>query len=618
MYLLTGLWKLYDEEAGKEDTEEQKDKVHSNTCDLLCQPDRAVFHDFIKIGMFRRLIIKNKKAQIGKEKSMKKIISLLLALVMLMSLGLAFAQTAPAKEGLGPNMLLLPTMENMGDKFPNCWDNYGLIGRMMLFSRLLRLNADLVPVYGDLAKEWTASEDGMHYTFTLNDNVKWHDGVDLTADDVVFSMEYALKTASLNAVMRGAMRSIKGVEEYLTDANSKPGDAIEGIKVDNNLISIEMAKPSGTFLLSMAQFNILPRHLLEKIDPLSFATSEFFDAPIGSGPYYVKEFKPNDYALLEAFPEYFGKKPQIELVKMTQMTQADYPARALADEIDFFHINDLATAEAAAQNPNYEMFFVDIYFVRYFMWNSNGAVGQTPDLFKDIRTRRAFMHAIDRQAIADGLMPGQAALTNTKVPAAFDYYNKDAYNLDYNPEKAIQLLKDANFDFSKTVKLAAYYADQTTANFMDAVCSYLSEVGIKAEWKLMTGNITAQLYETKDYDFVYAGLSAMTVEEAYNPFHNATLKSGVMSNVLPTDQTDMDALIEELWKTSDTQARKELLLEMQIVESEKMLWFLPMFSLKNLQVVNTARVNLPEELVFSNEWSNYERYLDEWTLNPAK
>ena len=303
---------------------------------------------------------------------------------------------------------------------------------------------------------------------------------------------------------------------------------------------------------------------------------------------------------------------------MTQMTQADYPARALANEIDFFHINDLATAEAAVQNPNYEMHFVDIYFVRYFMWNSNGALDQNPELFQDIRARRAFIHAIDRQALADGLMPGQAALTDTKVPAAFDYYNPDVYKLDYNPEKAKELLKEANFDFSKTVKLAAYYADQTTANFMDAICSYLGEVGIKAEWKLLTGDITTQMYDVRDFDFVYAGLSAMTVEEAYNPFYSETVNTGLMGKLQPKGQTQMDELLKKLWVTSDAEARKTILKDMQVVESEEMLWFLPMFSLRNLQVFNKARVNLPEELVLSNEWSNYERYLEKWTLNPGE
>ncbi len=542
-------------------------------------------------------------------------------LTLMVTLSLVFTQLpalAEAKKGLGPDMLLLPTTEGMSDKFPNCLGDYGSIGRMMLFSRLLRLDADLNPVHGDLAKEWTVSEDGMQYRFTIHDGIQWHDGELFSADDVVYSIKYALKAPSLNAVLRGALVSIQGGREFLDNPDAMPADELEGLKSEGNVITIEMAEPSGTFLLSMAQLNILPRHRIEHIDPIAFPTSEYFDHPIGTGPYYVKDFKPNDYALLEAFPDYFGKKPQIQLVKMTQMSQIDYPARALADEIDFFHINDLATAEAAVQNPNYEMFFVDIYFIRYFMWNANGAGGHNASLFQDIRARRAFLHAIDRKALADGLLPGQAVLTNTKIPAAFDYYNDEVYDYDYNPEKARQLLEACGFDFSKTVKLAAYYSDQTTANFMDAVVSYLDDVGIKAEWKLLTGDLTSGIYEVRDYDFCYAGLSAMTVEEAYNPFHNANLKKSIMGNVLPLDQTDMDDLIEALWKTGDVAQRKALLLKMQEIESEKMLWFLPLFSLKNLQVFNTARVNLPEQLILSNEWSNYERYIEEWTLNPSR
>ncbi len=544
------------------------------------------------------------------------LVSVALILSMVMSLGVP--AMGEEKKGLGPDMLLLPTMENMSDKFPSCWDNYGLVGRMMLYSRLMRLNDKLEPVYGDLAKEWTVSDDGLQYSFTLHDNIKWHDGKDLTPDDVAYSIKYAMKGPVLNAVMRNAMSAIKGMKELLADEAAEPSAEVEGIKIDGNKISFELTEPSGTFMLSMAQFNILPRHEIEKYSPLTFKTSEYFAMPIGSGPYFVKEFKPNDYALYEAFPDYFGPQPQIKQVKMTQMTQADYPARALANEIDFFHINDLATAEAAVQNPNYEMHFVDIYFVRYFMWNSNGALDQNPELFQDIRARRAFIHAIDRQALADGLMPGQAALTDTKVPAAFDYYNPDVYKLDYNPEKAKELLKEANFDFSKTVKLAAYYADQTTANFMDAICSYLGEVGIKAEWKLLTGDITTQMYDVRDFDFVYAGLSAMTVEEAYNPFYSETVNTGLMGKLQPKGQTQMDELLKKLWVTSDAEARKTILKDMQVVESEEMLWFLPMFSLRNLQVFNKARVNLPEELVLSNEWSNYERYLEKWTLNPGE
>jgi len=520
-------------------------------------------------------------------------------------------------EGIGPDMLLLPTMENMGDKWPGSWDNYGLIGRMMIFSRLLRLDSDLNPVYGDLAKEWEISDDGLKYTFTLHEGVKWHDGEDFSADDVAFSIKTALKAAQVNGVIKGALSNIKGAQAYMADDSKTAADDLEGITVDGNVITIDLAKPTGTFLLAMAQFNIFPRHKIEGLDPLTLNTSEFYDWPIGTGPYKITEFVPNDYAIIEAFDDYFGPKPEIKKVKFTQMTQADYATRALADEIDFFHINDLATAQAALQNPNYEAFYTDIYFVRYLQWNSKGPRGEGNDPFSDIRARRAIAHAIDRQALIDNLMPGQATLTNSKVPAAMPYYNPDVYDLKYDPELAKQLLDEVGFDYNQTIKLACYYADQGSADFMDAICAYLNDIGVKAEWVLLTGDITSQIWDVRDYHLIYAGLSAMAVEEAYNIWYNPTIADSMYGNVYPTDFTGLDALLEELWETSDTDRRYEIIKEIQKVETEEMLWNIPMFALRNIQVFNTARVNLPDELVLSNEWSNYERYIHKWTINSA-
>ena len=144
----------------------------------------------------------------------KKLFGLLLAIMMLASIMTACQKeqatpasdqiqeaTQPAesttaeeavveeKPGIGPDMLLLPTMENMGDKFPGSWDNYGLIGRMMLFSRVLRLDAKLQPTKGDLAESWTRSDDGKTYTFKLHDGVKFHDGSTLTSEDIVASLD---------------------------------------------------------------------------------------------------------------------------------------------------------------------------------------------------------------------------------------------------------------------------------------------------------------------------------------------------------------------------------------------------------------------------------------------
>jgi peptide/nickel transport system substrate-binding protein len=525
---------------------------------------------------------------------------------------------AAAEAGFGPDMLLLPSVQNMGDRFPGSWDNYGFTLRFMLFSRLLRVNSALEPVYGDLAQSWTVSPDGLTYTFTLKNGIRWHDGVNFSADDAAFSLKTAMKSPQVNALIKSAINSIKGAAAFAADQGKTAADAVEGVKTEGNVLTITMERPSGTFLLAMSQFNIFPRHKLEGLNPLQLNGSGFYDWPIGTGPYRIKEFVPNDYALLEAFDGYFGPQPRIKQIKITQMTERDFATRALADDIDYFQTNDLAAALAAVKNPNYKAFYTDIYFVRYFQWNSYGPGGKGDDPLKDIRARRALVHAIDRETLLNSLMPNQATVINSKVPASFDYANRDVYKLDYNPARAKQLLTEAGFDFRKTLKLATYYGDQTTADLMDAVVSYLKAAGINAEWHLLTGDLAPQLYETRDYHVLYAGLSAMAFEEAYNGFYSRTINSTIMGNIFPKNFTAMDPLLEKLWVTVDPAQRKQIQLDLQKLETEQMLWHIPLFALRNIQVVNTARLKLPPELTLSNEWTNYERYIEKWALNPAK
>jgi len=543
-------------------------------------------------------------------------LALIAAAVFASGGGQSAAQSAPTTGGLGPDMMLLPSVQNMGDRFPGSWDNLGFTLRYLLFSRLLRLDSDINPVYGDLAQSWTVAPDGLTYTFTLKNNVKWHDGRAFSADDVAFSLKTAMKSPQVNAVVKAAIGNIKGAAAFMNDGTKTAANDIEGIRINGNVITITMDQPSGTFLLAMAQFNIFPRHKIEGLDPININASVFYDWPIGTGPYRVKEFVPNDYALLEVYDDYFGPKPQIRQIKITQMMETDFATRALANDIDYFQTNSLDIAQAAVRNPNYKAFYTDIYFVRYFMWNSYGPLRNGDDPLRDIRVRRAIIHAIDRQAILDSLMPGQATIINSKVPSSFDYANNSVYNLDYNPAKARQLLTEAGWDFNKTLKLACYYADQGSADFMDAVVHYLGQAGIRSEWTLITGDLVSQIYNNPDYHIIYAGLSAMAPEEAFNVFHSDIISRSV--SVYPTTYKGLDKLLEELWITVDPARRRQILMDIQKIDTEEMLWNMPLFALRNIQVFNTARVNLPPELVLSNEWVNYERYWEKWTLNPAR
>jgi peptide/nickel transport system substrate-binding protein len=300
------------------------------------------------------------------------------------------------------------------------------------------------------------------------------------------------------------------------------------------------------------------------------------------------------------------------------MVENDYATRAMANDIDYFQTNSIDIAQAAVRNQNYKAHYTDIYFIRYLQWNSYGVGRRGDDPLADIRVRRAIVHAIDRQEIINSLMPGQATLINSKVPTSFDYANWNVYNLDYNPAKARQLLTEARFDFNRTIRLASYSSDQSSIDLMDALVYYLTEVGIKAEWYLITGDLVPQIYENPEYNIILAGLSAMAPEEAYNIFYSRTVSTSAWGNIFPANYRGLDRLLDELWVTVDPVRRRQILIDIQRVETEEMLWHLPLFALRNIQVFNEARVNLPPELVLSNEWSNYERYIGKWTLNAAR
>ena len=140
---------------------------------------------------------------------------------------------------------------------------------------------------------------------------------------------------------------------------------------------------------------------------------------------------------------------------------------------------------------------------------------------------------------------------------------------------------------------------------------YLSKVGIQAEWFLITGDITTQLYSVADYNLMYGGLSAMCPEEAYNAFSSDTIKGGATASILPTEPNVMDDLIKELNLAADPAKKADILKQLQALEND-MLYHLMLFAPKNFIIYNKARLDIPQ--IFSNDWSNYERKMEEWVV----
>jgi peptide/nickel transport system substrate-binding protein len=145
------------------------------------------------------------------------------------------------------------------------WLNSGLqIASKIVFDRLLVADGSLVPTGGQLAEAYTLSEDGLTVTFDLRDGVTWHDGKPVTADDVVWSIEMAMTGPPINAVLANTLTSIDGYEAF----KSGSAKSVSGLSVDGDIITVKLAKIDPSVLVTFAQFAILPKHLLDGVDPL--------------------------------------------------------------------------------------------------------------------------------------------------------------------------------------------------------------------------------------------------------------------------------------------------------------------------------------------------------------
>ncbi len=170
-----------------------------------------------------------------------------------------------------------------------------------VFDRLVSANENLVADKGLLAESYKVSKDGMEIEFVLREGVKWHDGQAFDAEDVRFTIEYGAKVPGASAIMLGTYKAIEGAQDYIDGK----ADLMSGIVIDGNKVTIKFAKVDPNAMVTFSQWPILPEHLLKDSNPLTAQQDKFWQAPIGTGPFKVKETVLNNYGLLERNEDYF-------------------------------------------------------------------------------------------------------------------------------------------------------------------------------------------------------------------------------------------------------------------------------------------------------------------------
>ena len=539
---------------------------------------------------------------------MKKFVKGLLATAAVVA-GLAACSPAGQQSSSGGSsesakekvFYLSGNLTGTGDRVPYVWqDGDGLVP-YMLFRTLLMADSKYESTTPDLAKEWKKSDDGKTYEFTLKDDVKWSDGQALTAADVEFSVRLALKASVINGIFPAAFLKVEGAKDFKEDK----ADKVSGITVEGNKVTFKLTAPGGNFEQIMAQFYILPKHKLESENPLELNNSKFWNSPVTSGMYKVKEVSAGNFIEYDRNENYEKAKPKFDKVVYNYISD---PVLALQDGKSYFYttnkpqeISQLDTVSSLTKKP------IDILFYRYFIVNLAGIDGKGNSALANPKVREAILYAINREELSKSIFPEISEVNNTGVPTALDAYLKTANKYEYNPEKAKQLLKEANYDASKPLVLTYYYKDQASQDFMQAVSYQLDQVGIKNEVTQITSDATTGLFKTRKYDLGYKGLSSFGYESWYGEYASTNTNFNNITN----GDTSFDELTKKLTEASDVKERNAILADLQKLEQEKLLK-LNLFTFKNFLYLNTEKVSIPDDVQFGNPFYKFDYKFETW------
>ena len=516
---------------------------------------------------------------------MKKIIALALTLVMLVSLaacgskkqpdatpttGAAAEKPAetPASSDAALNLVLSTSDgSTTDDKVPTPWYNRNMATNLM-FRSLFLANSSLTSVTPDLA-DYTISDDGLVYTITVKDGLKWSDGEPLTADDVVFSIETAEKAATVNAIY--------------TTAFSKIAD----LKADGNVLTMTLSEPYASMANVLAQFAILPQHSLKDVDPLSIDSDPFWKNPVTSGMFALDEFNVGNYFTLKPNEFYEGTAPKIQKVTVSFVT--DFLTAAQAGSADYLYGNAPDLVDGIAKLDNYTSKKIDVLFYKYFIFNMKGVDGKENPVMQNVAVRKAVIEAIDRAALA-GLYPS-AAVLNSGVPNSYNAYN--GYEYEFDAEKAKADLTAAGYDFDHTFRICYYNNDQTSIDLISTVAYYLEQAGMKVETTLSNDG-TTDLFTTRDYDIGFKGKSAFSIDEWYTEYLST---DALFANIFG-GTTEFDDAVTALFAATNEADRDAALKTLQELE-QKNVYKVPMFTLGNYIFLNN-RLVVPEGVEFCN------------------
>ncbi|PLR78660.1 oligopeptide-binding protein AppA [Bacillus sp. V3-13] len=404
--------------------------------------------------------------------------------------------------------------------------------------------------------------DNQTFTIKINKDAKWSDGKPVTSEDAAFtfnlianpevettvgnylSMFEGLDDSGKLAAGQTEIPSVKVVDEKTLEFKTKS-------PVDPNMIKEQL----GSKLM------ILPKHALEKIKPADLSKDPFFLKPdVTNGPFKFVQYKKDQYVELVSNPDYYLGKPEVDKLFVKVMPAPNLVAQLQTGEL---HMNvaggigkiPAQDYETVEKFENVKTKVEPTYGFQTMMFNTENIT--------DAKVRQAIVYALDREKIVDKLLKGYGEVIDGPYTSVSPYLDEGLEKFTYDTDKAKQLLKEAGWDFNRTLQLVVPTGNKVREQSADIITQNLQEAGLKVKVTTYDFPTIMQKGKAGEFDLLLIGFT-FTLDPEISTLYG---KNGSFNFMRYDNQTSEELLIKGKAEP-DPEKRKAIYGELQKVWNE--------------------------------------------------
>jgi peptide/nickel transport system substrate-binding protein len=414
----------------------------------------------------------------------------------------------------------------------------------LIFNGLVKYDKNIV-LTGDLAKSWDIRKGGLEIIFHLRKGVLWQDGVEFTADDVVFTYKTVTDP------------------DVPTPYSSNYGPVQNVEALDRYTVKVTYSEPFAPALESWGM-GILPKHILEGKD---IASEEYSRNPMGTGPYRLREWVTGQKIVLDAYDRYFEGRPGVR--KYIMRIIPDTATMFLELKFGGIDYMDLTP-------PQYKLQANTEFFREYFQKFRYPAFSYTyvgynllDSKFKDRRVRRALTHAINKKDIIDGVLLGYGTPSTGPFPPESWAFNPNVKDPAYDPGRARELLREAGWvpgedgilrkdgvPFRFT--LLTNQGNNQRLKAAQIIKENLRAVGVDVDIKVLEWQaLLHEFIDKKRFEAIILGWALSRDPDLYIIWHSSQTGEGQF-NFISYKNEEVDRLLVEGRETFDMEKRKKI------------------------------------------------------------